>query len=90
MNFIAGETAICSCTVRNSSGTLVNPGTSMTITISRSGVVLVDNQAMINDSVWQYHYDYDTTAKPVAVYDVLYKAVDSSRISLANTTFSVV
>ncbi len=84
MKFNRGETVICSCTVKNSSGTLVDPSTSMKITIKDLlNTVMVNDQSMTKDSAGTYHYDWGTSASiGKGIYSVYYKATDSTRISL--------
>ena len=83
--FEIGETVICSCTVKNQAGTLVDPATSMkiTITCAKDSVVIVDDVAMTNDDVGDYHYDWNTAITlEKGNYNVIYKATDGTRISI--------
>ena len=93
-DFQAGETVICSVTITNSvTGALTNPGTSMTITITDPARVtkVVDTQAMVNDSVGKYHYDYTSSVNaPAGVYVVNYVATDGGRVSKQRDQFSIV
>ncbi len=89
-NFVNGETVICSCTVKNSSGTLADPSTSMKITIDLVGVnsVVVNDVAMTKDSTGTYHYDYLSTMR--GQFSVKFKATDGARISIGADTFTVI
>jgi len=89
--FHRGETIICSVVVTDSSGTSVDPSTSMTVSIydNFNGKEVTD-QAMSKDSVGHYHYDWTSTADNLkGLYSVLYKAVDGSRISIAKSNFEL-
>lgn len=77
--FLAGETVICSITVKNSSGALVNPATSMQITILQGTLVILATTSMTNDGTGLYHYDY--TPSSAGTYDLTYIATDSGRVS---------
>ena len=92
MTFQIGETVICSITVRDADGNLVDPSTSMKITITDSQKsVKVNDQAMINDSKGEYHYDFDTSSLSLAgIYTVTYKATDGSRISIEESTIELI
>ena len=89
--FDVGETAVCSVEVRDIDGVLKAPSTSMTITITNpSGTKVVDTQAMTNDSVGKYHYDYTSTESATAgEYNVLYIATDGSRIAKQKDKFQL-
>ncbi len=89
--FLQGETVICSCTVKNSIGALVDSSTSLKITIINSQKqTIVDNQDMAKDSTGTYHYDYSLSdTAPIGIYLVRYKATDGSRVSMTKDTFSV-
>ena len=84
MTFQIGETVICSATVRNVAGALVDPSTSMKITITDSrNSIKVSNQNMSKDGTGEYHYDFDTSSLSLTgIYTVSYKATDGSRISI--------
>jgi len=84
MIFIRGETIICSVEIKDSDGTLVDPETSMKITIADStNGAEVDNQAMSKDSTGKYHYDWtSTSANLMGVYKIKYIATNGTRISI--------
>lgn len=59
MKYYQGETITIEATVKTTERALVNPTTSITITIKDpTGTTMVDAQAMTNDSTGKYHYDY--------------------------------
>jgi len=91
-NFVRGETVICSVTVKNSSGTLVDPTTSMKITVTNNiNGIEVDDQAMTKDSTGMYHYDWTSAASSEkGNYDVFYKATDGARISITKDAFDLI
>ena len=92
MSYTRGETVICSVTVKNSSGTLVDPTTSMKITIThQNSTVEVNEQAMTKDSTGTYHYDWATTSATTrGPYIIKYIATDGSRVSIGRVTEEVV
>ena len=83
MLFQAGETAVCSISIYNSAGALVDPATSVTISIwDEAGTKLVDAAAMTNDGVGLDHYNYTTPATGVkGQYKVIYTATDGALIT---------
>lgn len=90
ITFYTGETVICSCEVRDSSGDLADPATSMKITISNNDVniTVVADQSMTKDGVGLYHYDWASSASNVlGKYTVYYKATDSTRVTITQDTF---
>ena len=91
-NYNAGETVISSCEVKNDAGTLVDPATSMNITvtqISPAYAVKVTSTAMTKDSTGKYHYDCQTAGYSAGNYEVEYIATDGSRITRQKSTFSL-
>jgi uncharacterized protein YfaS (alpha-2-macroglobulin family) len=59
MTYYQGETITLNATVKTTARALVNPTTSITITVKDpDGTTKVDAQAMSNDSTGKYHYDY--------------------------------
>jgi uncharacterized protein YfaS (alpha-2-macroglobulin family) len=90
-SFNRGETAIVSVTIRSSAGTLTTPATSTLITITNpSGVELVSDAAMIEDSEGLLHYDYQVGASAdVGRYTVRIVATDASRVSIEDSDFEV-
>lgn len=90
-SFNIGETVVCSVEVRNTAGTLVDPATSMTITIANPlKAIVVSNQTMTKDATGKYHYDFTSEATYLdGKYTVSYKATDSTRITIAKSTFDL-
>ena len=81
--FQVGETIICSVTVTNPSGTLVNPATSMSITIRSVNVAtILAATAMTLDSTGKYHYDYASTGETPGTYTITYTATDGARVTI--------
>ena len=84
MAYQTGGTVICSITVKNSSGTLINPATSMNIKIDQlipQFTSKVTSTAMTNDSTGTYHYDCQTAGYLPGKFAVTYTATDGSRIT---------
>ena len=79
-----GSVVICSITVKNSAGTLVNPATSMTIQVERLSpyAIIVSSTGMTNDSTGTYHYDLVTAGYSLGNYKITYTATDGTRISI--------
>lgn len=86
----AGETVICSITVKNSAGTLVDPATSMNVQISNANGIDTAYTAMTNDAVGTYHYDWASSGKQPGKYTVRYKATDGARITIKQDEFELV
>jgi len=90
-NFDIGETIICTATVKDASGNLHDPVTSMKITITdvQNGIE-VNDVAMTPDSTGIYYYDWHTaiTNFPGA-YTILYKATDGTRITIQRDTLEL-
>ncbi len=91
MSYHKGETVICSCLVKNTSGVLTNPANSMKITIydSANGAE-INNVDMVKDSTGTYHYDFQTASAFKGKYTVNYVAIDGTRISIETDTFELV
>lgn len=88
--FDIGETVICSVEVKNDAGTLVDPATSMKITITdKNKAVVVNAVTMTKDSTGKYHYDCQTTGYIDGKYEVSYKATDGTRITIERQTFEL-
>ena len=89
--FNRGETIICSVLVKNSAGTLVDPQTSMKITIKdANNGAEVNNVDMTKTATGTYHYDFNSTASSMkGLYTVLYKATDGTRISICQDSFEL-
>lgn len=91
-SFERQETVILEQVVTDSkTGALKNPATSMVVTVTDPlDAVVVAAQAMANDSVGNYHYDYTLGAGAVlGVYQVLYTATDGSRVTKGWDSFEV-
>ena len=89
--FEIGETIICSITIKNSADVLVDPATSIKITIEdEDGVKVVDDIAMTNDGVGLDHYDY-TSALTVKAgpYTIWYIAIDGARTTKQKDSFEL-
>lgn len=95
-NFNLGETVICSCVVKDSTGTLKDPATSMKIEIDKvtsAGTVMqivIAETAMTKDSTGTYHYDFTATTSGVGNYRAKYVATDGTRITISNDSFSLI
>ena len=88
--FDIGETVICSVEVKNDAGTLVDPATSMTITITdKLGAVKANAVAMTKDAVGKYHYDAQTAGWIAGKCDVVYTATDGTRITIQRESFTL-
>jgi len=90
--FEAGETVVCSITVKDSDGTLTDPATSMNISaeqISPYSAVL-SSTSMTKDSTGTYHYDLQTSTFAIGNYKVIYTATNSSRITKHTDTFNLI
>jgi len=91
MSYDLGEVVICSITVKNSSGTLTDPATSMNIVIDRKSpnyeANIVSSTAMTKDSTGTYHYDFATASKEVGTHEVIFTATDGTRITIEKDTF---
>jgi len=91
MSFDIGETVICSIEVRNAAGTLVDPITSMTISIKDpDGTVDLAPVGMYNDDTGKDHYDYQTTGKAAGKYTVIYIATNGTRITTGTDSFRLI
>ena len=93
-NFQRAEAIICEIEVRDEDGVLVDPATTMTVTITDpDGTVVVGSpspQAMSQDSTGVYHYDY--TPGPSTVlgwYLVHYVATDGARVTIEDDGFTL-
>ena len=90
--FDIGETVICSVEVRNDSGALVDPNTSMTVKINKtrpslSNILTATN--MVKDSTGKYHYDFQTATQSAGDYQAVYIATDGTRISIESEPFTL-
>ena len=86
-----GESVVCSLKTRNTSGDLVNPDTSIRITVTDgSGINLVTSADMTNDGTGLYHFDFNsTTAHRVGRYRVRYVTVDAGRTTVVDEYFEL-
>lgn len=91
VGFNKGETAIISVEIRNGVGVLTTPAVSTTVKITDpSGTVVVNNVAMSNDGAGLFHYDYAVGANAtLGLYRVRITATDTSRVSIEDSTFTV-
>ena len=91
-SFEIGETVICYATIRDANGVLVDPTTSVKITIKNpAGTVLTNDVAMTKDSQGLYHYDFQvTTGYANGWYTTRVTAVDGTRITKQDDGFEVV
>ena len=90
--FDIGETVICSCEVKNTSGTLVDPATSMKIVIKQikpNYSIIVSSTDMTRDSTGKYHYDFDSAGKSDGEYQAIYTATDGSRVTIEKDIFNL-
>lgn len=85
--FKSGETIICSITVRDEDGALQDAVTSMKIIIKLNGAEIVAATGMENDGTGLYHYDYDSDGAGYGDYNVIYTAIDGTRVSIETDTF---
>lgn len=88
---IAGETVICSIKIQDEGGEPKNPATGVKITIiNPTGDTVVDEADMSEDTVGEYHYDYNSPATANrGSYAVKYTAIDGTRITIAKTSFII-
>ena len=96
-NFQRTETIIIEAEVYDDGGDLVDPATSMHITITDpAGTRVIPvaappaTQSMVNDSVGMYHYDYTPGAAAIlGWYRVHIVATDSTRVSISDGGFTL-
>jgi hypothetical protein len=85
-SFYLGETVPFAIEIRNAqTSDLLDPD-SITITVANNGV-LVNNDAMIKDSVGVYHYNW--MANAIGNYQVVYKAIDNGKTTIAKDTVNI-
>ena len=90
MGLHIGATIVASCEVTNDAGTLVDPATSMKITITdKFGNVKVNAVDMTKDSTGKYHYDCQTAGYVDGKYIAKYVATDGTRITIEEKDFSL-
>jgi uncharacterized protein YfaS (alpha-2-macroglobulin family) len=87
--FERAETVICSILVKTTAGVLTNPATSMKIQVTEpSGIIVVTDTAMTNDTTGTYHYDFvPTVSSQLGLYKVRYTAVDGTRTTIQDDSF---
>jgi hypothetical protein len=83
-------TAVCSILIY-SSGTLVDPSTSVKVSIwNENNTIVVNEQAMTNDAVGTYHYNYTTSTTGIrGQYRVIYTATDGTLITKQKDYFQL-
>lgn len=86
-----GESVVCSLKTRNSSGDLVNPDTTIQITITDGRRRnLVTGADMINDGTGLYHFDFNSTlAHPIGRYRIRYVTIDAARTTITDEFFEL-
>ena len=92
-SFEIGETVICSITVRDSTGSLQDAATTMSIVIDKiapSYESVLASTGMTNDDTGLYHYDFASASKTAGNYRVTYVAVDGTRTTKHTDTFILV
>lgn len=84
-------TVILEIEVYNQSNQLVDPATSMKITVNNSSVnrIEVDSADMVKDSTGKYHYDFQTANAGRGDYGVTFIDTDGSRISCGDDRFTL-
>ena len=91
--FTIGETVICSITVKDASGALQDPATSMKITVDQIKPSYTANKLaitdMAKDSTGTYHYDVSTSAFSQGTYKVIYTATDGTRVTIHTDSFEL-
>jgi len=86
LNFDKGEIVICSVETKQG-GKLKDPD-SLQISIYKPGNILdINLVGMSRDSEGEWHYDYDTTDKPLGEYRARIKLVFGSRIKFVDGGF---
>ncbi len=90
-DFIAGETVICSLGVQDEEGAPKDPTKGVKITITDpQGNTMVDEENMTRDELGEYHHDYNSSSTDsVGAYGVKYTTIDGTRITIAETSFTV-
>ena len=88
MNFVIGETAICTCDVRDSDNKLIDADTmAITISCNCSGE---ESALMVKDSTGKYHYDFQTTGHQKEKCEVYFTATLGGRIAKTRNTFNLI
>ena len=86
--FDIGETVVCSIEVKTDAGILVDPATSMKITIiSPPGSIIINAIDMTKNAVGKYYYDFASASQAEGEYIVKYTATDGSRITIEKGKF---
>jgi len=89
--FYLGATVTCWCNSKDADGAYTDPTTLMNIVINRKSpnyeADIVSSTVMTKDSTGKYHYDFATTGKRVGNYEVVYTAIDGSRITIEKDEF---
>ena len=90
-----GEHVICWRYVKNDSGTLVDPATSMNIAINRlspnAETNIVSSVAMTKTGgvTGTYHYDFASASKEPGIYEAVETATDGARITIFKEQFKL-
>jgi uncharacterized protein YfaS (alpha-2-macroglobulin family) len=90
-SFQRAETVVCSILIKTAALVLTDPATSIKIDITNPvGTSVVTATAMTKDTTGTYHYDYSPASDAVlGTYKVKYTAVDGTRTTIQNDTFSL-
>lgn len=86
MSFCVGEHIECLLEIRDNAGNLVDPDTSILVSVYRpDGTLDVDGTAMTKTVVGKYTYTYNSAGKPVGIYRARFKTVDATKITLLDS-----
>uniref|UniRef100_A0A6M3ITN5 Uncharacterized protein n=1 Tax=viral metagenome TaxID=1070528 RepID=A0A6M3ITN5_9ZZZZ len=90
--FIRTETVVATINIKNAAGTLVDPGTSILVTITDSaGTDVVDGAAMTKTSTGIYYYNYTPGAATVLGYYIIkYVTIDGGLTTIKRDNFELV
>jgi hypothetical protein len=90
-SFQRAETVICSITIKTAALVLTDPATSTKIDITNPiGTSVVTATAMTRDSAGTFHYDYAPAVDAtLGIYKVKYTAIDATRTTIQNDSFSL-
>ena len=87
-----GATVICNLEIRNSSGVLTDPATSIKILINRRTrppVNVIDLADMTKSSTGIYYYDFQTVSLPAGEYEVYFIATDGTRKTISKENLKI-
>lgn len=85
-----GETVICFIETRDDAETLKDPTTSISISIAQVQPVykvVLTSSPLVKDSVGKYHYDFQTIGLAEGTYEIIYTAVDGTRVKIEKDRF---